>query len=215
MTPTVKAPAAAPRTRRAEQAERTRRRILEAATALFTDLGYGTTTIESIAARADVAVETIYGRFRSKANLLDAILGPAITGRDDGRTLFEQPEFLEIRSATDQRQQVRLMAHLSRTILERTDQIHRILRTAASSDPNAAELQRLDTDRRRRSQAVYIDLLAVNGPLRHGLTHSEAADTYTALANPATYSFLTGDRDWSPDRFEEWLADSSARLLLP
>ena len=51
----VKGPAK-PRTRRAEQAERTRRRILAAATELFLSRGYAAATIEAIAGQADVAV---------------------------------------------------------------------------------------------------------------------------------------------------------------
>jgi AcrR family transcriptional regulator len=77
---------------------RTRRRIPGAATDLFSELGYVATIMEAIAARADVAVETIYSRFRTKANLLDAILGPAITGSNDGLTLFDRPEIAEIRA---------------------------------------------------------------------------------------------------------------------
>jgi len=73
-------PPTAPRTRRAERAERTRRRIVEAATSLFDSRGYAATTIEAIAEQADVAAETVYSRFRTKANLLDAILEPAIVG---------------------------------------------------------------------------------------------------------------------------------------
>ncbi len=205
----------APRTRRAEKAEQTRRRLLDAATALFAERGYTVTTMEAIAAHADVAVETVYSRFRSKANLLDAILTPAIVGSDDGGSLFDRPEIPEIRACTDQREQLRLLAHFSRTILQRTDQIHRILQIAASSDANAAQLQQRDRERRYRGQTQYIDMLLANGPLRSGLTPRNAADTYAALANPESYAFLTGERGWSPERFEHWLADSLTRLLLP
>jgi hypothetical protein len=159
-------------------------------------------------------VETVYSRFGSKANLLDAILGPAITGTGGDSTLLDRPEFAEIRASKDQRQQIQLLAHFSRTILERTAQIHRILHTAASVDPNAAELQRRDDAYRVEIQKTYISLLRKNGPLRPGLTAADAADTYSALANPTNYAFLTGDRGWTPDRFEEWLGDSLTQLLL-
>jgi AcrR family transcriptional regulator len=202
-----------PRTRRAEQAEQTRRRIVDAATDLFTDLGYSATTIEAIAGRADVAVETVYSRFRNKAGLLDAILGPAITGTADRRAFFDSPELAEVRACTDQRRQIRLLAHWSRTVLQRTARIHRILQTAAASDPKAADLQESDRASRRRGQAAYIDMLLENGPLR--LTHADAAATYAALANPETYALLTEQQGWTPEQFEEWLADSLARLLLP
>lgn len=226
MADVVKRPPA-PRTRRAQKAEQTRRRVIDAATALFAERGYAATTMEAIAAQADVAVETVYSRFGSKANLLDAILAPAILGSDDRSApraelapsprepLFDRPEIAEIRASTDQREQLRLLAHFSRTILQRTDQIHRILQIAATSDANAAELQQRDRERRYRGQTQYIDMLLANGPIRSSLTRTDAADTYAALANPESYAFLTGERGWSPERFEQWLADSLTRLLLP
>ncbi len=203
-----------PRSRRAERAEETRRRILDAATSLFMEVGFAGATIEAIAARADVAVETVYSRFRNKANLLDAILSPAISGLDHG-TLFDRPEINEIRSCPDQRTQIRLLAHFSRSILQRSRAVHQILQTAASVDPGAAELQQADGEYRYRSQRVYIDMLLANGPLRTGLTPERAHDTYAALANPSTYAFCVGQRGWTPEQFEEWLDDSVARLLLP
>jgi TetR/AcrR family transcriptional regulator, regulator of autoinduction and epiphytic fitness len=207
--------AKAPRTRRAEQAERTRRRILDAATALFTDPGYATTTIEAIATRADVAVETVYSRFRNKPNLLVAILEPAIVGTDDDVALSDLPDIAEIRACPDQRRQLELLVHLSRTILERTAQVHRILHAAASVDENAAELQRTDAQRRYQGQTDYIDMLLANGPLRAGVTRANAADTYATLASPATYAFLVEERAWTPDQFQEWLGDVLGRVLLP
>ena len=204
-----------PRTRRAQRAEQTRRRILQAATALFDSRGYAATTMEAIAERADVAVETVYSRFRTKANLLDAILEPAIVGVTDGRDLFDLPEIAEIRQCTDQRAQIRMLAHFSRGILQRSAVAHRILRSAAASDPSAAELQRRDAKRRGDGQHTYIDMLLANGPLRDGLTADDAAATYTALSNPNTYALLCGERGWSADKFQRWLGDSLTVLLLP
>jgi AcrR family transcriptional regulator len=203
------------RTRRSERAEETRRRILEAATALFDQRGYASTTIEAIAADADVAVETVYSRFRNKATLLEAILEPAIVGGDAGRDLFDRPEIGEIRRCQDQRAQVRMLAHFSRGILERTSVAHRILRSAAASDVKASELHRRDAKRRGEGQRVYIDMLLANGPLRDGLTPDDAAATYSALSNPSTYALLVGERAWTPDHFEQWLGDSLTLLLLP
>jgi AcrR family transcriptional regulator len=217
MAPAVNSPKAPRirRTRRSEQAERTRRRILDAATALFTDPGYAATTIEAIATRADVAVETVYSRFRNKPNLLVAILEPAIVGTDDDVALFDLPDIDEIRACTDQRQQLGLLAHLSRTILQRTAQVHRILHAAASVDENAAELQRTDAERRYQGQADYIEMLLANAPLRDGVTRANAADTYATLASPASYAFLVEERAWTPEQFEHWLGDTLSRVLLP
>lgn len=207
-------PPTAPQTRRAERVERTRRQIVEAASALFDSRGYAATTIEAIAERADVAAVTVYSRFRTKANLLDAILEPAIVGVTDGRDLFDLPEIAEIRQCTDQRAQVRMLARFSRGILQRTAVAHRILRSAAAADPTAAELQRQDARRRAGGQRAYIQMLLANGPLRDGLTADDAAATYSALSNPSTYALLTGERGWSPGKFEQWLGDNLTLLLL-
>jgi AcrR family transcriptional regulator len=176
--------------------------------------GYAATTMEAIAERADVAVETGYSRFRTKANLLDAILEPAIVGAPDGRDLFNRPEIAEIRRCTDQLAQVRMLARFSRGILQRTAVAHRILRSAAASDPTAAELQRRHAKRRGDGQLVYIQMLQANGRLRDGLTADGTATTYSALSNPSTYALLTSERGWSPDKFEQWLGDSLTLLLL-
>ena len=202
------------RSRRAERAEQTRLRILESATALFDARGYAATTMEAIAERADVAVETVYSRFRTKANLLDAILEPAIVGVTDGCDLFDLPDIARVRQCPNQRAQIRMLAHFSRGILERTAVAHRILRSAAASDAAAAELQRADANRRRDGQRVYVEMLLANGPLRDGLTPPDAAATYSALSNPNTYALLVGERGWSADKFEEWLGDSLTLLLL-
>jgi len=188
---------------------------VESATALFDARGYALTTMEAIAERADVAVETVYSRFRSKANLLDAILEPAIVGVTDGRDLFDLPEIAQVRQCPDQRTQIRMLAHFSRSILERTAVGHRILRSAAASDAAAAELQRADAKRRGDGQRIYVEMLLANGPLRDGLTPGDAAGTYSALSNPNTYALLVGERDWSADKFEEWLGASLTLLLLP
>jgi hypothetical protein len=51
----------------------------------------------------------------------------------------------EIRGCTDHRQQLRLMSHFSRTIFQRTAQIHRILPTAAASDQRGWTPERYET----------------------------------------------------------------------
>jgi len=212
MSATVKPPAQ--RTRRAEKAERTRRQILRAAHDLFLAGGYAPTTIESIATEADVAVETVYARFRNKAALLEAILEPAIVGADDGTDIFDRPEIAAIRDAADHGSQIQQLASFSRGILERTHTAHQILASAAPVDANAAALAHRDTRRRLEGQRRYVDMLLERGPLRRGLSYDDAAATYSSLANPTTYSLLVRDLGWTAEKFQGWLEDSLRRLLL-
>ena len=208
----VKAPP--PRSRRSEQAAHTRRRIVVAATALFAEQGYTATTLEAIARHADVSVETVYKRFGNKVALLEAISEPAIVGADDGSDIFDRTEIARIAATKDQRDQVRQLAAFSRSILERVHAVHRILVGAAAADTRAAELTRDHEQRRLQGQRRYIDLLVANGPLRPGLSAEDAAATYSALASPTNFGMLVHDLGWSADRFQEWLENTLARLLL-
>ena len=51
-----------------------RERILKAATDLFLDEGYGSTTIEAVAARAGISKRTFYDRFDDKSVLFAAVV---------------------------------------------------------------------------------------------------------------------------------------------
>jgi AcrR family transcriptional regulator len=199
---------------RAMRAEQTRQRIMAAAERLFLDHGYAAATIQMVAAEANVAVETVYARFRNKLGLLEAILEQAILPAADGRDILEQPEVQAIRGLSDQREQLRQLARFSRRILERTDVAHRVLRSAAEADVEAARLQERDTRRRVEGQREYVAILLANGPLREDIDAEAAADTYSVLASPDTYAFLVHGRGWTPERFELWLGDSLEQLLL-
>src|SRR5690348_18233667 len=79
------------RNRRAERAEATRLRVVEAAGRLFVERGFRATTIESIADAADVSVETIYKRFGTKAGLLKAAREVALSGAPEPPRFFTFP----------------------------------------------------------------------------------------------------------------------------
>src|SRR5690349_13522632 len=59
---------------RKAHADATRRSIMSAARAVFSDSGYEGATIESVAAAARVSAPTVYALFRSKAGLLSAVV---------------------------------------------------------------------------------------------------------------------------------------------
>lgn len=203
------------RNRRARQAAATRARIVEAAGRLFAERGYGGTTIEAVAAEADVAVETVYARFKNKRNLLDAYLDVSIVGDAEPVPLLDRPDVQAVAAATDQREQLRRLARIMRSVLERNAPVHAVLRTAAAVDPELDALVAEDDKRRKATHRAFVEMLTRRGPLRHGLSASDAIDTMSALANPETYAYLTRRRGWSPPRVERWLAENLALLLLP
>src|SRR5690349_19724964 len=83
-------------TRRSRQAAQTRSEILTATVELFGTNGWSGTTLAAIAAKADVAVETIYAGFGSKKGLLRAALDVAVVGDTEEIPFAERPEALRL-----------------------------------------------------------------------------------------------------------------------
>ena len=66
------------------RAEATRRRIIDAAIALFSEEGYGDTGLAAIMDRADVSKGAFYYHFESKEALASAIIDEGVTQLLDG-----------------------------------------------------------------------------------------------------------------------------------
>lgn len=204
-----------PRDRRARRAAETRLRIVEAAANLFAQRGYSATTIDAVAAEADVAVETVYARFKNKRNLLGAYLDMSTVGDAAEVPLLDRPEAKAAVDASDQREQVRLVAAMMRGVLERNAPVHSVLRTAIAVNPELDSIADEDDKRRYATQRAFVEALSNRGPLRDGLSLADATDAVSALANPDTYAYLTRRRGWTPARVQRWLDDSLTLLLLP
>lgn len=201
------------RTRRSDRAQATAERIVQAARELFLDRGYVTATIEAIAEAADVAVETVYARFRNKRTLLLAVLDHAVT--ESGAVPLEQrPELTEITRQPDLHGRVQHAARLSRGMLERISPVYALLRDAAQTDDSLRAHVAEQVALRLAFQRQLIDALLKDGALRPDLTPAAAAETYSALANPELYLLLTQLHGWTATKYERWLADSIHRLLL-
>src|SRR5262245_61143361 len=87
--------------RRQVQARERRRRIVDSATRLFLDQGFGATSIKQIAEAADVAVPTVYAAFDSKAGILGHAVNVAIVGDDEQVALSERPLATAIAAEAD------------------------------------------------------------------------------------------------------------------
>ena len=85
---------------RAERARRTRRRIIDAAAALFLERGYAGATVRAIAEAAGVAVPTVELGFGTKARLLKAAIDVAIAGDDEPVPVLDRAWADTARNAT-------------------------------------------------------------------------------------------------------------------
>jgi AcrR family transcriptional regulator len=196
---------------RLEQAEQTRRQVLDAAAKLFVERGYEGASVAAIAEEAGVSPETVYARFRNKRTLIGELMQDAVRGADP-RPIPEQDAPRALAAETDQREQLRLFAADVADRLERAAPLAAVVAGAARSDPEIAELyQRLHRDR-LDNMTTLIDALAANGPLQVPAEH--ALETVWALTSPELHQLLVRVRGWTRDRYRDWLADGLSALLL-
>jgi AcrR family transcriptional regulator len=201
-------------TLRAEQAQLTRDRILDAAEELFLADGYGATTITRVARRAGVAADTVYATFGSKRGILKGLMDARVTGDTEPTPLLDRPDVKAASAEADRGQRIRSVAEGIAAIHERARRIDDLMLSAAGSDPEIAAL-RSEIQQRQRLEGMRYALSAMKGtdPLRGGLDDDEAADVLWTLTSPDLHRLLRDQRHWTADRYCRWLADAIQRLL--
>jgi AcrR family transcriptional regulator len=194
--------------KKGEKSRQTRRRILQAAYELFVDQGYGATTLQGIAERAGVAVQTIYFAFGNKPSLLKELVDTTIAGDDEPIPTMQRTWFREA-LATDTAK-AHLQAHVHGTcgILTRVAPIMDVLHAAGAQDPSLANLWQQDSDPRLEVHTTAARSLIAKPGAKADLTVEHAADLLYGLLSPQLYLLFTRDRDWTPDRWEQWAFDT-------
>jgi len=199
--------------RRAEQARQTRAAIIEAARQLFLRDGFAATTTASIAAEAEVSVETIYKAFGGKPGLVRAICDAALAGARPvpAETRSDQLQLHE----PDPRKIVRGWGELTAEIAPRIAPIMLLVRSASAADPEMAKLlAEIDAARLSRMTANAQNLAAA-GHLRDGMTAEEAGEVMWTYSSPELYELLVVKRGWPPQRYGAFIAEAMIAALLP
>jgi AcrR family transcriptional regulator len=199
---------------RQEQAQQTRRAILDAAAALFVEPGYAATPLTAIAAEAGVAIQTVYKVFGSKQALLAALVDVTIAGDDEPVALPDRQFVAQIRALTDARAKLdRYARHLVDTHA-RQAQVMLALAAAATADSEAAAIWSKNRDDRRNGMTMFAADLASTGELRPEHTLDTAADVLWLAMDVHNYDWLVRQRGWPPERFQRWYVDTVAAALL-
>ena len=200
---------------RRARSEATRIRILDAAEVLVLDVGYRAATIADIARDADVHVDTVYHLVGRKPVVMQELVERAISGVDHAVDAEDREYVIAIHAEPDAARKLTIYAAATRAIQERLAPLMAALRDAASTDADAKDLWQRINDRRAANMVELAGEVEAAGGLRAGLTVAEAADVIWATNSAELFLLLTTERDWSPDRYETWLADAWVRLLLP
>lgn len=176
----------------------TRAAIVGAARALFSDQGYGRTTITDVAASAGVAPQTVYWAFGSKARLVSEIREAWLA---EARTDERLPAVLMEEVPGD-----RLAAFAAfMTAQWETGSAAVAIQQDAMRVDAAVALDVAETLNRRATALSQVT--EPLGPhLRPELTVAGAHDRLLALSMVEVYVELRG-RGWSADDYRDWLSE--------
>jgi TetR/AcrR family transcriptional regulator of autoinduction and epiphytic fitness len=199
---------------RTEQARQTRKRVIDAATRLFVQRGYATTTIRAIAAAADVSVPTVELLFGTKAQLLHIVIDVAVAGDDEPIPVLSRAWAAEAQSARDLADFLLAVAQVLGEAQSRSAGVILAAYEAAASDPDIHVLIADRESQRERTAGWIVDGVTARAVLRPEIDRTAATDTVWMLMDPVIFSRLTRHRGWSPDRYRSWFADSVIQLLV-
>ncbi|HEY1912493.1 MAG TPA: helix-turn-helix domain-containing protein [Vicinamibacterales bacterium] len=200
-------------TRRQDAAHRRRAAIVEAARHRFVLDGFATTTIARIAQDAGVSVETVYKTFGNKVALVRAIRDRALAG--EGPLHAERRSDRMQTGERDPHRIIRGWGVLTMEVAPRVAPVLLLVRDAATNDPELSQLQKeMDAARLTRMEHNARTLLK-GGHLRDGVTLAAATDVLWTYSSPELYELLVIRREWSVERYGQFIADAMIAALLP
>ena len=193
---------------RAEAAEETRRRILDAVYQRLEEAPTQAVSIDQVARIAKVARSTVYLIFGSRDGLFDAV----------ARDLLDRGGFDRVVRATehpDARQHLREgFSGTAQTFAAHRDAF-RVLYSMASLDPDAVggAIQRAEA-KRANGMAYLAGQLQEQQLLRNGVTPAAAADLMFVLTSFDGFDLLFSGRGMTADQVAKAFIETAERALL-
>lgn len=201
-------------TLRERQARETRRAVVNAARDLFVERGWSGTTIDAVAARAEVSRKTVFTSVGGKAALLKLALDWALVGDDEPVPLEERQVMAEMEQQTDPRALVAQWARFVAELEERAAPLAAVLVVAADADSEAAGVHAVsESNRLRGAEFIVARLTAIDG-LRPGVTAERAVAAALVLMEPSVHRTLVSEHGWTRGEYAEWIERNAAAELL-
>ena len=200
--------------RRAESAEQTRELIHDAAARLFVARGVSATTMRQVAAEAGVAERTVYNAFPTKTTLFNEVVNIAIVGDDLPVPVADRTSFTDLVTETDPRRAATLYVTFGVALFERAGDHIMAAIESAGADADMREFCDRSAAANRANMLTLAQAWSDNGLLRPHLDAESAADLLHTLGSPHVYHLLCRLRDWSADRYCEWLIETLLTTVL-
>ncbi len=200
-------------TARRAGAERTRRRVIEAAHDLFIERGYTQTAVAEIATRAGVSVDTVYDTAGRKPILLLTVADMVLAGSSEPTTAEERDYVRAIRAAPGAAAKIRAYADALGRLMPTVAPLLLALRDAGLTDQECLASWQHISERRATNMLRFAADLRQTGGLRDDLSDQQVADLVWSTNGPEWFSLLRA-RGYSPEEYAACLADLWSRTLL-
>jgi AcrR family transcriptional regulator len=192
---------------RAEAAEETRRRILDAVYQRLRAAPTQPASVDQIARTARVARSTVYLIFGSRGGLFDAVI----------EDLMQRAGFDRVTTAValpDAREHLRQGIRAGAEVYAVDRDVHRILFSMAMIDPEveAGAMQRME-ERRSAGMAYLARRLAEQDVLRPDLSAADAADMLFVMTSFDAFDLLYTGRGLPVDEVGRLLAATAERAV--
>lgn len=192
---------------RAEAAEATRRKVIEAARKAIMDGPVPALTMGEVARRAGVARSTLYAQYGSQAGLVGAV------GVDAGlRGGFER--VLELFNLPDAAEAMRRALPQGARMMGSDYELNRRVRVLAQLDPEVMAGLVTAEEHRTGGMRYQAGRLAEQGKLRPGVSPERAAMVLSLLTDFATYEGLHMRWGMDAEQIGEFLVSVASRYLL-
>ena len=198
-----------------QRAAATRQRITHAAYGLFCERGYAATAMADIAARAGVAVQTVYFVFGTKRNLLSRTYEFAVIGGGQGDPLPppSQAWYTAMRAETDVVEAVRHLVRGVGEIVRRVSPLEAAIRAGMSNDADIARVRALHERLRRDGYHDIVGVLGEKAHLRDGASEEHATHLLLLYLGTDVYRVVTVEFGWRHAEWVEWTVRTIAEQL--
>jgi AcrR family transcriptional regulator len=175
--------------------------MLEGAYELFCSDGYRATTMEAIAERSGVAVQTLYFTFHTKDELFQQVHERTVLG-DENLPPPMQPWYLAAVETPDVGDAVR---HICRGVLAISRRVAPMIPAfhAVAGDP-AGEVWERSQQMRHDGMVDLVAVLTKKARLRKTVTKDHAADVLYLLLGPDLYWTMVLGRGWTERQLANW-----------
>jgi len=192
---------------RAESADATRRKVIEAARATILDGPVPALSMGEVARRAGVARSTLYAQYGSQAGLIGAVLVDAGL-----RAGFEQ--VLELINLPDAGEAIRRALPAGAHMLGLDYELGRRIRILAQLDPEVMAGQKIAEGHRAGGMRYQAGRLAEQKLLRPGVTPEHAAMLLWVLTDFAAYDGLHTTWGMDSAQIGEFILSVASSVLL-